>query len=134
MSLLSNVLLCSSTAFLIKPITVKYKIIFSDMKICSGSYRAWWSVLILNIIQHQKIFIFLMTGTLIVYHRPMRPVKTFEIYIAVLIMSNHKSSNSNKEGVQSVFHNFCPGLPVSLTIQHFNIERNVVFYAMKHKV
>jgi hypothetical protein len=31
-------------------------------------------------------------------------------------MSSHKSSNSNKEEEQSVFHHFCPGLPVSLTL------------------
>jgi hypothetical protein len=30
--------------------------------------------------------------------------------------SSHKSSNSNKEGVQSVSHHFCPGLPVLLTL------------------
>jgi hypothetical protein len=61
-------------------------------------------------------FLFLMTGTLIVYHWPMRPVKPFDTYLGILIMSSHKSSNSNKEGVQSVSHHFCPSLPVSLTL------------------
>jgi hypothetical protein len=64
----------------------------------------------------ENLFIFLMAGTLIVYLWPLRPVKPFDIYIGILIMSSHKSSNSNKEEVQSVFHHFCPGLPVSLTL------------------
>jgi hypothetical protein len=45
--------------------------------------------------------------------------KTFEICIGVtgvlIIRSSLKTSNSNKERVQSVFLHFCPGLPVSLT-------------------
>jgi hypothetical protein len=58
-----------------------------------------------------------MAGTLLVYHCPMSPVKPFDTYIGILIIrSSHKSSNSNKEEVQSVFHHFCPGLPLSLTL------------------
>ena len=39
--------------------------------------------------------------------------KTFKIYIKVLIISSH--NNSNKENAMSVFHHFCPGLPVLLS-------------------
>jgi hypothetical protein len=47
----------------------------------------------------------------------MRPVKPFDTYIGILIIrGSQKSGNSSKEGVQSDFHNFCPGLPVSLTL------------------
>jgi hypothetical protein len=35
-------------------------------------------------------------------------------------MSSHKSSNGSKERVQSVFHNFCTDLPVSLTLCHIS--------------
>jgi hypothetical protein len=32
------------------------------------------------------------------------------------MMNCHKTGNSNKERVQSVFHNCCPGLPMLLTV------------------
>jgi len=41
--------------------------------------------------------------------------KIFKLNIKVLmIRSSHR--NSNREGKKSVFHHFCPGLPVSLTL------------------
>jgi len=48
------------------------------------------------------------------YSKRERHKKTFKVNINVLmIRSNHK--DSNREGTKSVFHYFCPGLPVSLT-------------------
>jgi hypothetical protein len=38
------------------------------------------------------------------------------LYRSLMMRSSHKNSNSNKEEAQSVFHNFCPGLPVLLTL------------------
>ena len=40
---------------------------------------------------------------------------TFKVNMKVLmIRSSHKNSNSKK--TKSIFHHFCPGLPVSLTL------------------
>jgi len=35
-----------------------------------------------------------------------------------MISSSHK--DSNREGTKSIFHNFCPGLPVSLTLNVYS--------------
>jgi len=86
--------------------------------------------------------VFLIAGTLIIYHWAMRPIKTeywklhyryytrqekktLKIYIEILIIrSSHR--NSNREGKKSVFHHFCPGLPVSLTLCHTKTKLNSV--------
>jgi hypothetical protein len=41
--------------------------------------------------------------------------KTFKVNIKVL-MARNSHKNINRKGTKSVFHHFCTGLPVSLTL------------------
>jgi len=75
-------------------------------------------------------FIFLMAGTLIINHRPMQPIKAeYYNYTTNTVSTIHniqgkykvliaRSSyiNSNRKEAKSVFHHFCPGLPLLFTL------------------